>query len=49
MSTQLAAQMYTLRDHCETPSDIAKTCAKLKEIGYEAIQASAAGRSPSAR
>ncbi len=43
MSTQIAAQMYTLRDHCNTPSDIAKTCAKLKAIGYDAIQASAAG------
>ncbi len=43
MSTQIAAQMYTLRDHCETPSDIAKSCAKLKEIGFSAIQASASG------
>lgn len=40
--TQIAAQMYTLRDQCETPSDIAKTCAKLKALGYDAIQASAA-------
>ncbi|MEM1109359.1 MAG: sugar phosphate isomerase/epimerase [Planctomycetota bacterium] len=43
MSTQIAAQMYTLRDHCETPADIAKSCAKLKAMGYDAIQASAAG------
>lgn len=43
MATQLAAQMYTLRDHCQTPADIARTCAKVKEIGYDAIQASAAG------
>ncbi|MEM9418703.1 MAG: sugar phosphate isomerase/epimerase [Planctomycetota bacterium] len=43
MSTQIAVQMYTLRDHCETPSDIAKTCARLKEMGYDAIQASASG------
>ena len=43
MSTQIAAQMYTLRDHCETPSDIAKTCEKIKALGFEAIQASAAG------
>ncbi|MEM6551535.1 MAG: sugar phosphate isomerase/epimerase [Planctomycetota bacterium] len=43
MSTQIAAQMYTLRDHCATPSDIAATCAKLKEMGFGAIQASAAG------
>lgn len=43
MPTQIAAQMYTLREQCETPSDIAKTCGKLKELGFEAIQASAAG------
>lgn len=43
MATQLAAQMYTLRDHCKTPADIAKTCEKLKAMGFEAIQASAAG------
>ena len=43
MSTQIAAQMYTLREHCETPSDIAKTCAKLKDMGFGSIQASAAG------
>jgi sugar phosphate isomerase/epimerase len=35
--------MYTLRDHCKTPADIAASCKKLKEIGYGAIQGSAAG------
>ncbi len=43
MSTQIAAQMYTLRDRCQTPAEIAKSCARLKKIGYHAIQASAAG------
>jgi len=43
MATQIGAQMFTLREHCETPSDIARTCAKLKEMGFGAIQASAAG------
>lgn len=43
MSTQIGAQMYTLREHCATPSDIAKTCQRLKEMGFGAIQASAAG------
>ncbi|MEM9882157.1 MAG: sugar phosphate isomerase/epimerase [Planctomycetota bacterium] len=43
MPTQIAAQMYTLREYCETPADIAKTCAKIKAMGYDAIQASAAG------
>jgi sugar phosphate isomerase/epimerase len=41
--TQIAAQMYTLRDHCATPADIAKTCGKLKAMGFGAIQASAGG------
>lgn len=43
MTTQIGAQMYTLRDYCKTPSDIAKTCAKLKQIGFGAVQASALG------
>ncbi|MEZ6191965.1 MAG: hypothetical protein R3C45_11865 [Phycisphaerales bacterium] len=43
MTTQIGAQMYTLRDFCKTPSDIAKTCAKLKQIGFGAVQASALG------
>jgi len=43
MPTAIAAQMYTLRDHCQTPADIAKTCAKVKALGYDAIQGSAAG------
>lgn len=43
MSLKIGAQMFTLRDYCETPSDIARSCAKLKEMGYGAIQASAAG------
>jgi len=43
MTIQIGAQMFTLRDHCGTPSDIAKTCGKLKEMGFGAIQASAAG------
>lgn len=43
MATQIGVQMYTLRDHCQTPVDIAKTCKKLKDMGFGAIQASAAG------
>ena len=43
MATQIGAQMYTLRDHCKTPADIAKTCAKLSKIGFGAVQASALG------
>ena len=39
----IGAQMFTLRDHCATPADIAQSCAKVKAMGYDGIQASAAG------
>ena len=41
--TVIAAQMYTLRKFTQTPADIAKTLAKVRAIGYEAIQISAFG------
>lgn len=43
MSTQLAAQLYTLRDFTKTPADIATTLGKVKEMGYGAVQLSALG------
>ena len=39
----IGAQMYTLRDHCKTPADIARSCARVKAMGYDGIQASALG------
>lgn len=39
----LAAQMYTLREFCQSPPDIARTCAKVRKLGFEAIQVSAFG------
>ncbi len=39
--TQLAAQMYTLRDQCKDAAGIADSCRKLKAMGFDAIQASA--------
>jgi sugar phosphate isomerase/epimerase len=39
----IAAQMYTLRDFCKTPTDIAATMKKVKSIGYDAVQLSALG------
>ncbi len=39
----IAAQGYTIRDFCKTPLDIAKSLAKLKKIGYDAVQVSAFG------
>jgi sugar phosphate isomerase/epimerase len=43
MPSQIAAQMYTLRDFTKTPADIAKTLKRVREIGYEAVQMSGAG------
>lgn len=40
MSTQIALQMYTLREFCKTPADVASTLKRVKQIGYDAIQAS---------
>jgi len=43
MPSSLAAQLYTLRDFTKTPSDIATTLARVKKIGYDAVQCSALG------
>lgn len=43
MASQIAVQLYTLRDFTKTPADIAKTFARVKKIGYEAVQCSALG------
>ena len=39
----IAAQLYTVRDFCKTPADIAATMRKVREIGYEAVQCSGMG------
>ncbi len=41
--SQIAAQLYTLRDYLKTPEDIAKTMKRVKEIGYDAVQVSGMG------
>jgi len=38
--SQIGAQLYTLRDHLKTPEDIAKTLARVKKMGYDAVQVS---------
>lgn len=43
MASCIAAQMYTLREYLKTPSDIAATMKKVREIGYEAVQLSGLG------
>jgi sugar phosphate isomerase/epimerase len=41
--TVLAAQLYTLREFCKTPADIAATLKKVRAIGYRAVQSSGLG------
>ena len=41
--TQIAAQLFTIRDHIKTRDDFAASMAKLRQIGYEAVQTSALG------
>ena len=41
MSSRIGAQMFTLREHCKTAKDMARTCQKLSDMGFEAIQSSA--------
>ena len=40
---QVAAQLYTLRDHLKTPVEIAQSLKKVRKIGYEAVQISGLG------
>jgi len=40
---QVAAQLYTLRDHLKTPADVASSLKKVRAMGYEAVQDSGMG------
>jgi len=42
--SKIGAQMYTIREHTKTPADIEKSCKRLRDIGYEAVQVSAVGK-----
>ncbi|HEX4055755.1 MAG TPA: sugar phosphate isomerase/epimerase [Tepidisphaeraceae bacterium] len=44
MASTIAAQLYTLRDFTKTPGEIASTLARVKKIGYDAVQLSALGK-----
>lgn len=44
--SQVAAQLYTLRDHCKTAADLAQSVKKVKAIGYQAVQVSGVGPIP---
>ncbi len=39
----IGAQMFTLREHCKTTDDIARSLERVAAMGYDGIQASAAG------
>lgn len=41
--TQIAAQLYTLRDFLKTPADIAESLKKVAAMGYKAVQSSGLG------
>lgn len=41
--SQVAAQLYTLRDQCKTPDDIARSLERVRQIGYESVQVSGLG------
>ncbi|RYX85230.1 sugar phosphate isomerase/epimerase [bacterium] len=40
---QVAAQLYTLRDQCKTPDDIARSLEKVAAMGYQSVQVSGLG------
>jgi len=42
--SQIAAQLYTLREFTKTPAEIADTMKKVAQIGYESVQVSGMGR-----
>lgn len=41
--TQIAAQMYTLRDEMKTPEQMGETLKRVKAVGYDAVQLSGHG------
>lgn len=44
--SQVAAQLYTVRDHCKTAADFAASVKKIRAIGYTAVQLSGVGPIP---
>ena len=41
--TQIGVQLYTLREHLQTPTDIARSFKKIADMGFTAVQASGLG------
>jgi sugar phosphate isomerase/epimerase len=47
--SQVALQLYTLRDFCKTAAEFATTMKNVREIGYTAVQISGVGPIPEAK
>ncbi len=45
---QVAAQLYTVREHCQTATDLATSLRRIRQIGYQAVQLSGLGPIPEA-
>jgi sugar phosphate isomerase/epimerase len=41
--SNIAVQLYTLRDYCKNEADLEQTLRKVKDMGYEAVQVSGIG------
>jgi sugar phosphate isomerase/epimerase len=41
--SQVAVQLFTVREHCQNATDLAATARKLRAIGYQAVQVSGIG------
>ncbi|WP_054025230.1 sugar phosphate isomerase/epimerase family protein [Bacillus sp. FJAT-28004] len=41
--SNIAVQLYTLRDYCQNEADLEQTLRKVREIGYQAVQVSGVG------
>lgn len=46
LRSQIAVQLFSLKDHCKTAEDLAVTLRKVKAIGYAAVQISGVGPIP---
>lgn len=46
--SQIAAQLYTVRAHCQTAAGLAEAARKIRAIGYTAVQVSGVGPIPAA-
>ena len=49
MDRKIGAQLYTVRDFCQTEKDLSETFAKLKDIGYQRVQISGVDESMPAK